>query len=87
MYSYLKSEMRGLVFFGNGQGEVEVDGGVQLYIPLVVLCDVDFLFEAQISVCVACSRLRGMENVSKLIDGKLFSVWNLGIWHRKRASV
>lgn len=29
MYSYLKSEMRGLVFFGNGQEEVEVDG-VQL---------------------------------------------------------
>lgn len=51
MYSYLKSEMRGLVFFGNGQEEVEVDGGVQLYIPLAVLCDGDFVRSADACLC------------------------------------
>lgn len=37
MYSYLKSEMRGLVFFGNGQEEVEVDG-VQLCCGILIPC-------------------------------------------------
>lgn len=55
MYSYLKSEMRGLVFFGNGQEEVEVDGGVQLY--HWQCCAMVILLEARRPVCVACSRL------------------------------